>query len=302
MQDVLEAPIKEKEENKILFPEITENFVDIKGTFYKKNPKVAKRIPGFIYRYLQKITHEKYVNEVLYKYRDYEGQDFMHKVLIEEFNISIKVNNIEYLKFAERPIVAANHPLGGLDGTALMYVCGKVNPKVLFPVNDVLMGVPQMRSMLVPINKIRKDAKKDNINNVSKAFASDAIIPFFPSGMVSRKKWFKGIKDLRWKRSFLIGARENHRDVVLTHINGRNSNFFYNLANFRKFFRVKMNLEMVYLINEMVKQKNKTIEITFSKPFKTSELNPEKDDTIYAEEMREFIYELGKNKDAVLKK
>ena len=128
------------------------------------------------------------------------------------------------------------------------------------------------------------------------------MIPFFPSGMVSRKKWFKGIKDLRWKRSFLIGARDHKRDIVLTHIDGRNSSFFYNLANFRKFFRVKMNLEMVYLINEMKKQKGKTIEVTFSKPFNTSELNPNKDDSIYAEEMREFIYELGNNKGAILKK
>ncbi len=290
--------LESKDEKLVTNNEISENFVDIRATFHKKNPKTAKRIPGFVYRYLQRITHEKEVNRVLYKYRDYSGIDFLEKVIIDEFDIKLKVNNLEYFKETERAIVAANHPLGGLDGMALMLVLGRENKNIKFPVNDILMGVPQLRPVFVPINKIKKGSAKQNISNVNEAFMSDAVVPYFPSGMVSRKKRFKGVKDLPWKKSYLIGARNHQRPIIPCHINGRNSNFFYNLANFRSFFGVKANIEMLYLINEMMKQKGKTIEITFSKAINPDQLPPAELDLFTASNMRDFIYQLDKNKDA----
>jgi hypothetical protein len=47
---------------------------------------------------------------------------------------------------------------------------------------------------------------------------------------------------------------------------GRNSNFFYNLANIRKFIGLKANIEMLYLADEMFKQKDKEIRLVFGEP------------------------------------
>ena len=105
------------------------------------------------------------------------------------------------------------------------------------------------------------------------------------------------IQDPVWKKSFLFGAIEHKRLVVPVHIDGRNSNKFYNLANFRKRLGVKVNIEMLYLVDEMVKQKGKTVSYTFGEP-----INPEVfDDRMSLDEwtlvLREYCYGLKDNPD-----
>src|SRR6056297_1279287 len=37
--------------------------ISVKKIFKEKNPKLAKLIPGFLYRYLEKIIHQKDLND-----------------------------------------------------------------------------------------------------------------------------------------------------------------------------------------------------------------------------------------------
>ena len=57
------------------------------------------------------------------------------------------------------------------------------------------------------------------------------------------------IKDLEWKKSFITKAKQFERDVIPVHISGKNSSFFYQLANFRKFLKIRANIEMFFLVN-----------------------------------------------------
>ncbi len=280
--------------------DISKRHVDVEKAIRDKNPKVAKRLPGFVYRYLRRVIHEKRINEIFYEHRDKPGLPFLDVALNKELGAIINARGLENIPDSGRCIVAANHPLGGIDGMALMHVIGQKFDNIKFPVNDILMGVPQLRSLFVPINKMRNRNKKENINRVNEMFASDAIIPYFPAGLVSRKKWFsKEIRDLEWKKSVLIGAQEHNRVIIPTHIDGRNSNFFYRLANYRKLFGVKANIEMLYLVDEMMKQKNKNINITFGKP-----LQPETFDKSIMDLkkwvgiLKEHVYELENNPEA----
>lgn len=99
---------------------------------------------------------------------------------------------------------------------------------------------------------------------MEEAFASETQMLMFPAGMVSRKT--KALSAMRNGKTFVAKAVKHHRDIILRHISGQNSPFFYNLHNIRNFFGIKLNIEMLYLPDEMYKQNHKEITITFGKP------------------------------------
>jgi putative hemolysin len=265
--------------------------IDVEEVIRSKNPRLLRLIPRFIIHYIKRIIHQEQINVALEKYKDAEGIDFVENIL-KEFNANIKVINPENIPSSGRNIIASNHPLGGLDGMALMYVAGKVRKDIVFPVNDILMYLRNMRSLFIPINKHGKNI--DNKKVIDDTFASDTQILFFPAGLCSRKQKGK-ILDLQWKNTFIKKAILYKRDIIPVHIDGRNSNFFYNLANWRKRLGIKANIEMLYLVDEMFKQYNKDINITFGKPISYKVFDNRFKSNEWAEKMKEHVYALGKN-------
>jgi len=174
---------------------------------------------------------------------------------------------------------------------ALIDVAGKVRPDIVFPVNDILMNVPGLQPLFIPINKHGRNT--ENVRIIDETFASDKMILYFPAGLVSRKQRGGVIRDLPWKKTFVSKAKKYQRDVIPVHISGRNSNFFYNLANWRKKLGIKANIEMLYLVDEMVKQKGKPIRITFGEPIPWTTFDKSKTDRQWAEEVKKRVYALN---------
>ncbi len=274
--------------------EIIADKIDVEEIIRSKNPRLLKMIPRFILNYLKKIIHQKEVNYVLEKYKEKEGIDFVECIL-QEFGAKINIINPENIPVNGRHIIASNHPLGGLDGMALMLAAGSVRKDIVFPVNDILLNLRNLRVIFIPINKHGKNFENKNI--LENTFASDVLILYFPAGLCSRKQKGK-IIDLEWKNTFIKKAVQYQRDIVPVHINGRNSNFFYNLANQRKRFGIKANIEMLYLVDEMFKQYNKEIKITFGKPVSYKVFDERHKPNEWAELMKLHVYELGKNSKA----
>lgn len=267
--------------------------IDVDKVIAGKNPRLLKLLPGFIERYLKRILHQDWLNSIISKNRDKTGIDFLEAVL-KGFNVNIKVLG-ESNFLPDKPyVVVSNHPLGGLDGMALMLVIGKINSKIAMTANDFLMHVENLKSLFIPINKHGSNA--ENIAILDQTFASDKVIIFFPAGLCSRKSGNK-IYDLEWKKTFLSKARKFGRDILPVHISGRNSNFFYNLANLRKRLRIKVNVEMLYLVDEMFKQDNKDIVISFGKPIPVSTFNKSLSDKSWASLLRKHVYNLETNID-----
>ena len=151
-----------------------------------------------------------------------------------------------------------------------------------------------MGKVFVPINKHGGQAKEAAII-IESAYKSDSTILTFPAGLVSRKQ--KGIiKDLEWKKSFIVKAKKHQRDIVPIHISGRNSNFFYNLANFRKFIGIKANLEMLYLVNELFKQRGKRFKITIGEPIPYESIDRSLNNNQWAEKIKNQCYDLADKK------
>lgn len=274
-------------------PEISDKFLDIEKIFSSKSPRLAKRIPGFVFRLLKRIIHQEELNEFIFSNREKWGLDYVQAIL-EGFQVTSKAINPPVLDPDKRYLVASNHPLGGMDGIALLHEAGKLKKEVVFPVNDLLMNLPNLYELFIPVNKHGSNA--DNIRLFNETFASGMLILYFPAGLVSRKQ--SGIiKDIEWKKTFLTKAKASGRDIIPVFISAKNSDFFYNLANLRKRLRLKANIEMLFLVDEMYKFKNKVITITFGKPIPISLFDKSKTDLQWALLLREHVYKLENNPD-----
>ena len=242
-------------------PIISENqTIDVENVLFSKNPSLAKAVPGFIVNYLKKIVHQDELNEFLRKYGHQKDASLIEAGL-KHFEIKFKVTGEENIPESGRYIFVSNHPLGGLDGLVFIYELSKHFPEIKFPVNDILTNIKNLSGIFLPVNKHGGQAK-ESARLIEEAYASDCQILYFPAGLCSRKR--RGIiKDLKWQKSFISKSIQHKRDIVPAFFSGRNSNFFYNLANFRKMLGIKANIEMLYLADEMFKQKDKEISLVF---------------------------------------
>jgi 1-acyl-sn-glycerol-3-phosphate acyltransferase len=281
--------------------EISERLIDIEAVIASKNPRLLKVIPGFILSYLKRITHQEEINGYIWRNRDKYGLPFVDAIL-KEFRVNVEIADKRIVQdpstalipASGRFIVASNHPLGGLDGMALMQGLGKAREDIVFPVNDLLMFVPGLRPLFIPINKHGRNT--ENARLIDDAFASEKMILYFPAGLCSRKQRIGGkmvIQDLEWKNTFIKKAKKYQRDIIPVYIAGRNSEWFYNLARWRKQLGIKANVEMLYLVDEMVKQLNKTITLMVGDIIPGTTFDKSRTETQWAAWVREKVYKLG---------
>ena len=188
-------------------------------------------------------------------------------------------------------ILASNHPLGGMDGIAFMHAVGKIRPDIRFLVNDLLMTFDNFEPIFVPVNKHGRNSKEAN-QRIEEVYANGHAVLIFPAGLVSRKQEGE-IKDLLWKKSFIAKSKKYHLDIVPCHIGGRNSEFFYNLSNWRKKLGVKANIEMFWLVDEMYRQRGKKIEIRIGKPIPAEYFDTAKSEAYWADFVKSEVYKLG---------
>ena len=248
--------------------------VDVKQTIASKNNKLAKFLPPFFIRWIEKLIHQDEINQFLLKHENDTAIEFAQNGLKEFAQASITVTNEKMIPKEGRYIVVSNHPLGAIDGLALISLIGKYRDDIKFPVNDLLMAIKPMHGIFIPINKHGKNSI-EAAKELHNTFLSDDLILYFPAGICSRK--IKGkIQDLEWKKTIIQKAKEYQRDIIPVFFEGRNSERFYRLANWRKRLGIKVNLEMILLPDEMVKQKGNRFTVTFGAPISYSTFDSSK--------------------------
>ena len=267
--------------------------IDIDKVLKEKAPDKAKYIPRFVVSYLKHIVHQDELNEMLTELGDLQGVDFAKRTL-ELLDNKIVVHGAENLPSDDRFYTfVSNHPLGGADGLALGAVIGEhYQGKIKFLVYDLLMNLHGLAPFFIPINKTGKQSK-DFPRRVEAGFASkENQLIMFPAGICSRKQ--NGvIKDLPWKKTFVTKSVEYQRDVVPIYFDGRNSDFFYNLANACKWLGIKFNIAMLYLADEMLKNRQKTFNVTIGKPIPWQTFDHSKTPSEWAQFVKEIVYKLN---------
>ena len=264
--------------------------IDIDAILAAKAGKKARYVPRFLVSYLKKIVHQDEVNAFLRTNKDKRDLEFIDEFM-KYFNNTFEVSGIENLPAEGRFTFVSNHPLGAQDGLGLAHILGPVyKGRIKFLVNDLLMNIPHISSFWVPINKTGKQARNFP-QQVNAAFESDNHIVMFPAGLCSRKR--KGVvRDLEWKKTFITKSVQTKRDVVPIHFEGENSKFFYRLANINHMLGIKFNIAMLYLSDEMFKNKNKKFKVTIGKPIPWQTFDKSKSALEWAQEVKEMVYSL----------
>lgn len=264
--------------------------IDIEKILKQKTREKYKYIPRFVVSYLKHILHQDELNGFLRESKDKVGVEFL-EACMEFLDAKVEIKGLENLPKEGRCTFVSNHPLGGQDGVALGYILGShYNGNIRYLVNDLLMNLHGLAPLCIPINKTGSQSR-DFPRMVEAGFNSENHIIMFPAGLCSRRQ--KGvIKDLDWKKTFIVKSVETQRDVVPLHFGGRNSNFFYNLANICKIFGGKINLAMLYLADEMLKNRHKTFTLTIGKPIPWQTFDKSKTPTQWAQVVRDVVYEL----------
>ncbi len=265
--------------------------IDIDKVLQEKSPKLKYWIPKFIVSWFKNFIHQDEMNKVLREGKDLNGVDFAQFV-IDEMGAKITYVGLENIPKTGGCIVASNHPLGGLDGMALMVGVSKVRDDFKFLANDILMHIEPLRDHFIAVNKLSKNSK-NNLSLISNEYKSNKAILVFPAGLCSRKTDGK-IMDLPWQKSVISKSIEHQLPIVPTFIDGENSKMFYNVANFRKFLSLKFNIEMLLLPNELYKQKGKAITVYFGKPIDYTEFSKNKA-WADAQQLKHFVYQIKNN-------
>lgn len=248
-------------------------------------------MPGFLLRYIRRVIHEKDINDVMSKIGHTQGLDFVEGTM-KCLDLTIVLKGEENIPKEGGCILAANHPLGGLDGIAFMKAVGEVREDLQFLVNDILLSIENLKGLFVPVNKVGDNPRAAS-KLIEKTYSAEIPVMVFPSGLVSRKLP-EGIADLEWKKSFIKKSIQYKKDIIPVHIDGRNSNFFYNLSRLRAKLGIKANIEMFYLPKEMFRQRGKTLTIRFGKPIPYQSLDKSKTLQEWAADIRAKVYELPK--------
>lgn len=275
---------------------------DIRTVLKQKAPNA--HVPGFLIRYLERIAHIKQMNAFLRKYPDVKNYDFIRLVLDEELGCSASIDGIENIPTDGKPLIfASNHPLGGLDGMIIAQMIhesrssrGDSRPlKVI--VNDLLMFMEPLAGLWAPVNKVGR-LTKEQAQQQHALWESETDVLTFPAGICSRLQRIDGkwqIQDFEWQKNFIQRAREYQRDIVPIYFEGRNSKFFYTLAYIRKLLHIKLNIEMLYLVDEMYGAHGKHFKVHVLPPISYTSIDTPKSPKEWAAYIKQIVYNQKEN-------
>ncbi len=266
--------------------------VNVREILQKRAPRT--KVPGFVVRYLERIVHQDELNKCLQDFGHLSGIPFI-EAAIRFVGVTMNIHGLEELP-AGRYTFAGNHPLGGIDGMSTGLAVHQKFPdqSIKFLSNDLLSNLDNLSPLFIPVNKIGNQSQHRSLPlRLSEAYQSDVQMVIFPAGICSRRVKGK-ITELRWQKSFITKSVESKRDVVPVYFDGRNSLFFYNLANIRTLLGIKINVEMLYLVDEMFKQRGKTFNIYFGKPIPYSTFDNSRTAQEWADWVRIQALDLGK--------
>ena len=268
--------------------------IDIDKVLHDKAGKKAGYIPRFMVSWLKKTIHQEEINAFLEEEGDRQGVPWLWDCL-RYLGVELKVEGRENLPSpsdGKLYTFVSNHPLGGQDGVALGAVLGEhYDGRIKYLVNDILMNLHGLAPLCIPINTTGKKGR-DFPKMVEAGFAGNDHIIMFPAGLCSRRQKDGQIRDLAWKKTFITKSVSSQRDVVPIYFSGRNSNFFYRLANICKRLHIKFNVAMLFLVDEMYKNRNKTFTIKIGEPIPWQTFDRSRSDQEWAAYVREKVYQL----------
>ena len=246
--------------------------INLDEVLRSRAPRHYKYIPRWAVRKLERTIRQDELNQILVNMGTKTGVDAADSAL-HDLQVQTTLIGTENIPAEGRFIFVSNHPLGGLDGMALMSAIGhRYNGNIRFIVNDLLMAVKPLQPILLPVNKHGRQARQA-ATLIEEEYQGNNQMITFPAGLCSRMGKKGIIHDLEWKKFIVTQAVKSKRDIIPIFFDAQNSKFFYRMAKWRKRLGIKFNFEMIYLPGEMFKCKGSNFKVHFGSPIPWNSLD-----------------------------
>lgn len=238
------------------------------------------------------------VNAVHRRSCDTPGPEFVKRMLIEDFKIKLRIDNEEILsRFKEGPfITVSNHPLGALDGIALIYMVTRYRPEYKVMVNMILNKISAMRPNFIAVdawasNDPEKRAVSVNgIRQAIKQLRDGNPVGFFPAGAMSKSTLRNGLQDRPWQPSILQIIARAKVPVIPIYFHDGNSWWCDFLGH------ACWPARSLRLPAEVFRKRGKTLHISIGEPITVEQQAQFKDPEQLGAFLRQKTYELKKYK------
>lgn len=257
-------------------------------------PKLLKKLPRFAVNFFKRRIHQDEINDCIMKAEHYCGAGFFDEAL-KYVGITYKVRGIENLDMSKKYLFACNHPLGGPEALIIGSLFRQIyGDGFKVPVNHLLTNMKPLKEFFVPVNVISSKQSRDLGVRIAEMFSSDSQVLVFPAGLCARK--IKGkVTEMPWKKMFITQSRKYERDIVPLHISGFNSKRFFFFSWLSRILKLKFNLGMIFLVDELFNKKGQEFVITIGKPIPYTILDKSKTDLEWAAEIKNQVEELSKD-------
>ncbi|MDP5064020.1 MAG: lysophospholipid acyltransferase family protein [Haliea sp.] len=267
--------------------------LDIQEVVEARYPRFLNRHPlifGSVVQLLRSLFNEARFKQFERDFPGLQGMEFVDNVLrCLNFRMKVSAKDNKRIAATGRLIIVANHPLGSLDGLALLHYVGQVRTDVKVVANDVLATITALRPLLLPVNTLGGVTARENLRQIRRHVEDEGALVIFPAGEVSRFG-FKGVKDGAWQAGFARIATRTRAPILPVYVAGRNSLFFYILSCFSR------RLSTLWLVREMFHQSDNTVAACVGAPipwenYSRVSTTPQ----ILANQFRRHVYRLARN-------
>ena len=263
-------------------------------------PKLRKKLPGFVINFLKRRIHQDEINRVILSVEHYKGARFFDEAL-NYLGITYRTRGEEHLAAGadKKYIFVCNHPLGGPEALIIGSVFHRLYGEGFqVPVTPVMASFKPLAEFFTPVNNLSSKQSRDLGERITKMFTSEQQVVVFPAGLCAKKVKGK-VTEMPWKKMFVTQSRRYERDVVPVHISGHNSRWYFFLSKLSKFLGLKINIGMLYLVDELFKQRGNEFVITFGEPIPYATFDKSKTDRQWAAEVQERVKALAEGNGCV---
>lgn len=269
-----------------------DHIVDMHLPQLQQHPRISLGVRGV----LRRLLREKSFSNFAQQYPHLEGLPLVEQALEHfAFTYAVRDNERERIPAQGRVVIIANHPIGSLDGLALLNLVGGVRRDVKIVANGLLSQVQPLRRLLLPVTLAGAGSGTRQVKAILEHLQGEGALIIFPAGEVSRLHP-GGVRDGNWNPGFLRLAGQTQSPIVPIHIDGRNSALFYGASILYK------PLATLLLAKEMFGQQKKSIALRIGHPIPASSygalpLAPE----AAAKLLRKHLYRMAQDKPALLR-
>ena len=255
-------------------------------------PKLQKKLPRFAVNFLKRRIHQDQINDIIMNADPYHGVGFFDEAL-KYVGITYRIRGEENLDPQKRYLFVCNHPLGGPEALIIGSVFKRLYGEGFkVPVNHILANLKSLNEFFVPVKVYSSRQSRELGDQIADMFRSDSQVLVFPAGLCARK--IKGkVTEMPWKKMFVTQARKYERDVVPMHISGFNSKRFFFFTKLSMFLKLKFNIGMLFLVDELFNKKGEEFVITIGKPVSYTTFDKSKSDIQWAAEMKDCVEKLS---------